>query len=307
MQSEEAASKAVTDAKKKLADAQEEIENLGDTATIVEVENALKNLVNAQKKLEKAEEVLANTKTILSKDEVEQLEGQIEGLKQELKKQAVDIENKIGDRISELEYELQQRMIEKDESEQQIKGINDQFVTKSIIDISSYPYEINLEKKSYPYTGKAIKPAVKVQGLSAQNYTVTYSNNTKIGTATVTVTAKGDKYTGKIQTTFEITKIGNTLDVKGKSVTLKYKKLKKTQRLKVAKVIKFNNKGQGTLTYTKVSGNKKITINQKTGKVTVKKGLKKGTYKVKVKVEAAGNDTYLASSGETVTFKVIIK
>ena len=307
MQSEEAASKAVTDAKKKLADAQEEIENLGDTATIVEVENALKNLVNAQKKLEKAEEVLANTKTILSKDEVEQLEGQIEGLKQELKKQAVDIENKIGDRISELEYELQQRMIEKDESEQQIKGINDQFVTKSIIDISSYPYEINLEKKSYPYTGKAIKPAVKVQGLSAQNYTVTYSNNTKIGTATVTVTAKGDKYKGKIQTTFEITKIGNTLDVKGKSVTLKYKKLKKTQRLKVAKVIKFNNKGQGTLTYTKVSGNKKITINQKTGKVTVKKGLKKGTYKVKVKVEAAGNDTYLASSGETVTFKVIIK
>ena len=72
-------------------------------------------------------------------------------------------------------------------------------------------------------------------------------------------------------------------------------------------MIKFTSKGQGAKTYVKKSGNKKITIAKKTGKVTVKKGLKKGTYKVKVKVKAAGNANYKASKVKTVTFKVIVK
>lgn len=102
-------------------------------------------------------------------------------------------------------------------------------------------------------------------------------------------------------------KAANKLSVKGKTVKVKYKKLKKkAQKLAVAKVIKFRNKGQGTLTYSKVSGNKKIKINAKTGKVTIKKGLKKGTYKVKVKVKAAGNGNYKAAT-KTVTFKIKVK
>ena len=48
-------------------------------------------------------------------------------------------------------------------------------------------------------------------------------------------------------------------------------------------------------------------MNAKTGKVTVKKRLKKGTYKVIVKVKAAGNANYKASAWKTVTFKVQIK
>ena len=72
-------------------------------------------------------------------------------------------------------------------------------------------------------------------------------------------------------------------------------------------MIKTTNKGQGRLSYKKASGNKKITINKTTGKVTVKKGLKKGTYKMKVKVMAAGNADYKASVWKTVTFKVKIK
>ena len=36
----------------------------------------------------------------------------------------------------------------------------------------------------------------------------------------------------------------------------------------------------------------------------MKKGLKKGTYKVKVKVKAAGNANYKASAWKTVTFKI---
>lgn len=64
-------------------------------------------------------------------------------------------------------------------------------------------------------------------------------------------------------------------------------------------------KACGTLSY-KVSGNKKITVNKKTGKITIQKGLKKKTYTIKIKVTAAGNDTYLKGS-KTVTVKIIVK
>lgn len=89
---------------------------------------------------------------------------------------------------------------------------------------------------------------------------------------------------------------------------MKYKKLKKkAQKLKVAKVIKVTNKGQGKLSYARVSGNKKITINKKTGKVTIKKNLNKGTYKVTVKDKAAGDKNYKASAWKKVTFKLKVR
>ena len=59
--------------------------------------------------------------------------------------------------------------------------------------------------------------------------------------------------------------------------------------------------------YVKKSGNAKITIAKKTGKVTVKKGLKQGTYKVKVKVKAAGTANYKASAWKVVTFTVTVR
>ena len=62
---------------------------------------------------------------------------------------------------------------------------------------------------------------------------------------------------------------------------------------------------KGTVTYTKKSGSKKITVS-KAGKVTVKKGLAKGTYKVKVKVKAAGNTNYKAKT-KIVTFTIKVK
>ena len=104
------------------------------------------------------------------------------------------------------------------------------------------------------------------------------------------------------------TQAANPLSVKGKTATVKYKKLrKKNQYLSVSKVISFTKKGQGKMSYAKVSGNKKILINKSTGKVTVKKKLKKGNYKVKVKVMAAGNDQYKPSAWKTVTFRIKVK
>ena len=187
-----------------------------------------------------------------------------------------------------------------------IAELTSELAEVSVVDISNYA--ATLKKTSYEYTGKEIKPAVTVSGLTAEDYTVTYSNNKAIGKATVTITGKADRnFKGKIVKTFQITKRTNTLKVKVKKAALKAKVLKKKQQtLKVAKVIKVTKKGQGKLTYAKASGNKKITINKKTGKVTVKKGLKKGTYKVKVKVKAAGNKTYKAVT-KAVTIKIVVK
>ena len=57
------------------------------------------------------------------------------------------------------------------------------------------------------YTGKEIKPTVTVKDgsttLTSNDYTVAYSNNTDPGTATVTVTGKGN-YTGTATATFQI-------------------------------------------------------------------------------------------------------
>ena len=66
----------------------------------------------------------------------------------------------------------------------------------------------------------------------------------------------------------------------------------------------MNSKGK--LSYKTTSGNKNITVNAKTGKLTVKKGSKKGTYKVKVKISAAAAGNYNAGS-KTVTFTIKVK
>lgn len=52
--------------------------------------------------------------------------------------------------------------------------------------------------------------------------------------------------------------------------------------------------------------NKFFSVNKKSGKVTVKKGLKKGTYRLKVTVAAAG-DTNHEAAAKTVTVKVVVR
>ena len=68
---------------------------------------------------------------------------------------------------------------------------------------------VALEKTYYFYDGKAKTPAVSVLDgqtvIPASEYTVSYSNNVKVGTATVTITDKdGGNYTVSGSATFEI-------------------------------------------------------------------------------------------------------
>ena len=68
----------------------------------------------------------------------------------------------------------------------------------------------------------------------------------------------------------------------------------------------FIDKGQGRLTFSKVSGKKQFSVSKTTGKITVKKGLKKKTYTVKVRVAAAGRTAFAATT-RTVTIKIKVK
>ena len=105
--------------------------------------------------------------------------------------------------------------------------------------------------------------------------------------------------------TVKPTKKANTMTLKGKTVKIKYKKLKKkAQSFAISKVLTVT-RAQGKVTYKKVSGNKKISI-ASNGTVTVKKRLKKGSYKVTVKVTAAGNK-YFKNATKTVTFTINVK
>ena len=88
----------------------------------------------------------------------------------------------------------------------------------------------------------------------------------------------------------------NPLRVKGGAIRIKAKKLRKNKVvLKRSRLMKVS-KAKGKVTYTKLKGNKKILIDKRTGKVTIKKKLKRGTYKIKVKVKAAGNHSYKAAA-----------
>ena len=74
--------------------------------------------------------------------------------------------------------------------------------------ISISKASVTLSTSTYAYDGKAKKPGVtvKLNGKTLKNgtdYTVSYSNNTKVGTAKVTITGKGN-YTGSVSKTFKI-------------------------------------------------------------------------------------------------------
>ena len=98
-----------------------------------------------------------------------------------------------------------------------------------------------------------------------------------------------------------VVKKANTVKVTVKTPSVKAKNKKQT--ISASKIFKVS-KAQGKVSYKKLSGSKNLTIS-KTGKITVKKGTKVGTYKIKVAITAAGNENYKAKTvNKTVKVKV---
>lgn len=157
-------------------------------------------------------------------------------------------------------------------------------------------------------TGKPIKPTVIVidgEGFrldEGREFSVTYTGNTSTGIATASVSVDSQLYKATKKLTFTIKKAENGLVVKVKN--MKAKKNKKTT-FKVKKIFTVTG-AFGKVIYKKTKGNKKISINS-AGKVTVKRGLKKGKkYKVTVQITAAGDANHDAKT-VTKAFKVAIK
>ena len=108
-------------------------------------------------------------------------------------------------------------------------------------------------------------------------------------------------YCGKITRPFSIAKAPNTLSAKAKAKKLKVKAGKSLKAEKAFSV----SKARGRVTYSKIFGNAKIKV-ASNGKISVKRGIKKKTYKVTVTVTAAGNTNYLPAT-KTVTLKLKVR
>lgn len=146
--------------------------------------------------------------------------------------------------------------------------------------------------KPFDYTGKNIKPVIKVKVGSAtipsSNYVVSYANNKKIGKAKVTVKGKG-ALSGSVDKTFTIqpkltvkkTKYNKTVGAASFKLGIKTSKAAKlkysTNNKKVATVknkkvsIKGSGKAEITVTATEkgIKASKKISITVKPKKMSV--------------------------------------
>ena len=151
--------------------------------------------------------------------------------------------------------------------------------------ISISKASVTLSTSTYVYDGKAKKPGVtvKLNGKTLKNgtdYTVSYSNNTKVGTAKVTITGKGN-CTGSVSKTYSIKNNFKKATVSGIS-TKAFTGKNITQSI----TVKYNGKTlkKGTDYTVSYSSNKKI------GTATVKiagKGSYTGTITKTFKINPA--------------------
>ena len=164
-------------------------------------------------------------------------------------------------------------------------------------------------ESEYTYTGQAICPVPTIEAggktlTEGADYILTYSDNINAGQASIKVTGTGD-YEGEFTISFTITKAANALKASGRKVNVKRSSLKKGKvKLSRAKVMNISS-AKGKLSYKKLKGNKKITID-KSGRLIIKKGLGKGSYTVRIKVTAAGNNNYKKRS-KTIRVRIRVK
>lgn len=139
--------------------------------------------------------------------------------------------------------------------------------------------KVSLSTTKYAYTGKAKTPTVTVKYGSTKlkkntDYTVSYKNNTKIGTGTVTITGKG-KYYGTIKKTIKV----NPKTQKIKSISAKTKGFK----------VSWTKDTQATAyqvryaTNSKFTSYKYVTVSNKSLSKTVSKLTKGKKYYVQVR------------------------
>ena len=156
--------------------------------------------------------------------------------------------------------------------------------------------------KAQTYTGKPIKPAVKVtlagktlkQGA---DYTVSYKNNKAIGKATVTIKGKGD-YTGSVSKTFAINpkavSLASLTAGKGQ-LTVKWKKGTGGAGYQLQYSLKGTFKSSTTVKIAKTATVSRVLKNLKSGK----------TYYVRIRgYKLVGGKAYVSPWSKALSAKV---
>ena len=156
--------------------------------------------------------------------------------------------------------------------------------------------KLTLSKTRYVYTGKKCAPAVdvKVGGVPlvrGKDYKVTYKNNINAGTASILITPASSRFTRSKTIHFAIVKGKTNFKVKASK-----KKIKVTNLSKGSSKVRFSVK--------KVTNGQKsrVKINSRTGKITLKKKIKKCTIYVKATSKANKN-----RKARTNTIKIAVR
>lgn len=151
-----------------------------------------------------------------------------------------------------------------------------------------------MAKTSVAYTGGALKPTVKFKyNIFANDCTLTYKNNKKIGKATVTITGKNN-YTGSTKLTFNI--------VPAKASISKTAAAKKAMTI-TAKTQKGGVKYQ--FSYRLGKSGKWVNKTSTKAKLKISKLKSKKSYQVRVRAfKKVGKTTYYGAWSPTKTVKV---
>lgn len=178
-------------------------------------------------------------------------------------------------------------------------------VSQSITGVSS-TYSKKYGDKAFTLKAKA-KTTVSYKSSNTKVATVDKNGKVTIkgvGTAKITITAaaKGNYKAATKTVTIKVAKAAPTIKVKTTSANVRYANLR--SRAQVFSLgASVNSKGK--LTYKKLSGSSAISV-ASNGRVTVKKGMKKGTYKTVIRVYAGAKGNY-NSGYKTVTVTVRVR
>ena len=170
---------------------------------------------------------------------------------------------------------------------------------------------VTLSAASYRYDGKAKTPAVSVRvGKTTlkrdTDYAVKYSaGRINAGSYSVVVTLKGN-YAGSCTKTFRIAKAANTLSVSPKAATVKRKAVRRKAKTIGRAAVLSVSRARGRVSYAKLGGSSRLSVDKNTGNITVKRKTGKGTYRLLVRVSAAGSANYAAAARQ-VTVSVRVK
>lgn len=151
---------------------------------------------------------------------------------------------------------------------------------------------------AYAYTGNQIcpNPVVRFGNTTLRrnvDYTVSYGYNEDLGTGTVTINGTG-KYSGSVTKNFQIVESVNPMTAGRRKATVKVRRSKIRKTWSGLELSSNNirvSRAKGDVRYTNVSKQRKarkFTVDYYSGKVTIPRNTKKGTYKMRIKVTDGG-------------------